>query len=112
MRSQSGYVSEKVFIRMTEDRKRCGVLYIATGSRYLAEAEHSVRSVKRMSPDVPVAIISDHLPSCDLFDVRQELPNPEYSFIDKIAALTRTPFERTLFLDTDTFAIAPLDEIF
>jgi hypothetical protein len=97
---------------MTANMTGCGIIYVATGSKYLAEAEHSARSVKRVSPNVPVAIISDALPSCNLFDVRLNVPNPEYSFLDKIIALTRTPFEKTLFLDTDTFAIEPLDEIF
>ena len=61
---------------------------------------------------IALATISDRLPSCSLFDVRRNLPNPEYSFLDKIIALSRTPFEKTLFLDTDTFVIEPLDEIF
>jgi hypothetical protein len=97
---------------MAGSKTACGIVYVATGSRYLAEAEHSARSVRQVSPNVPIAIISDGVPSCNLFDLRIDLPNPEYSFLDKIIALTRTPFEKTLFLDTDTFAIEPLDEIF
>jgi hypothetical protein len=90
----------------------CGIIYVATGAKYLAEAEHSVRSVKRVSPKIPVAIVSDCAPSRNLFDLYFDLPNPKFSFIDKIIALTRSPFDKTLFLDTDTFAIEPLDEMF
>ena len=84
----------KVTFRMTRNMTGCGIIYVATGAKYLAEAEHSARSVRRMSPKIPIAIISDRLPSCSLFDVRLNLPNPEYSFLDKIIALSRTPFER------------------
>ena len=97
---------------MTGNMAGCGIIYVATGAKYLAEAEHSARSVRRVSPKVPMAIVSDSIPSRDLFDVRLNLSNPEYSFLDKIISLTRTPFENTLFLDTDTFAIKPLEEIF
>lgn len=89
-----------------------GILYVATGTRYLAEAEWSARSVRRVSPKIPLAIVSDCSPSDNLFDVRMHLPNPTFSFQDKIIPLIKTPFEQTLFLDTDTFAIKPVDEIF
>lgn len=102
----------KVLAVRIANMKERGIIYVATGPRYLAEAEHSVRSVRRVSPKVPTAIISDSSPARNLFDVRLNLPNPEYSFVDKIIALTRTPFEKTLFLDTDTFVIEPLEEIF
>jgi hypothetical protein len=97
---------------MTNDINGRGIIYVASGTKYLAEAEHSVRSVKRVSPNIPVAIISDCVPSCNQFDMYFDLPSPEYSFIDKITALTRSPFKRTLFLDTDTFAIEPIDDMF
>ena len=97
---------------MTANMTGCGIIYVATGSQYLAEAEYSAQSVKRVSPQVPIAIISDGAPKCNLFDVRLTLAEPDYSFLDKIIALTRTPFDKTLFLDTDTFAIGPVEEIF
>ena len=51
----------------------CGILYVASGPKYLAEAEHSVRSVKRVSPGIPVAIVSDCKPKRNLFDMYFEL---------------------------------------
>jgi hypothetical protein len=97
---------------MTADPGGCGILYVATGQKYLDEAAHSARSVRRVSPELPLAIVCDGVPSEQLFDVRLRMTRPEHSFIDKIGALARTPFERTLFLDTDTFAMRPLADIF
>jgi hypothetical protein len=82
---------------MTPDLEGCGILYVATGQKYLDEAEHSARSVRLVSPELLLAIVSDCAPSEELFDVRLRTTRPEYSFIDKIGALARTPFEKTLF---------------
>lgn len=89
-----------------------GILYVATGSKHLAEAEHSARSVKRVSPEIPIAIVSDLPSTCASFDVSLSFEKPERSFFDKVKALDRSPFGRTLFLDTDTFAMEPLEELF
>jgi hypothetical protein len=97
---------------MRPELEGCGILYVATGQKYLDEAEHSARSVRLVSPELPLAIVSDCAPSEQLFDVRLRMTRPEYSFIDKISALALTPFEKTLFLDTDTFAMRPLANIF
>lgn len=97
---------------MNANLTKCGIVYIATGRKYLAEAEYSARSVRRVSPRVPIAIFSDGSPPSSLFDIRLTLAQPEYSFVDKINALTRTPFDKTLFLDTDTFAMEPVEEMF
>jgi hypothetical protein len=73
----------------------------------------SARSVRRQMPDVPIIVCTDlvDLPP-DVFDEIRVLENPRHSFIDKIAPLRETPFERTLFLDTDTFVAAPVLDLF
>ena len=89
-----------------------GILYVASGKRFIAEAIQSAKSVKKAMPDIPIAIFLDdkytfHL---DNFDYIEILENPTYSLRDKIIPLTRTPFEKTVFLDTDTFMIEPIPE--
>jgi hypothetical protein len=91
-----------------EDDASCGVLYIATGQSYVDEAAVSAMSVKKLHPDLPVCLITDCVSAADCFDIVLPLPDPALSFIDKIAALKRSPFSRTLFLDSDTVALAPL----
>jgi hypothetical protein len=96
-----------------ESRESTGVLYIATGRRHLGEMLVSARSVRRHLPGVPIVLYTDQadLPA-GVFDEVRRLDQPRHSFIDKIAPLCETPFERTLFLDTDTLVCAPIFDVF
>jgi hypothetical protein len=97
---------------MSTGRER-GILYIATGRRHLGEMLVSARSVRRHMPGVPIVVYTDQddLPA-DVFDEIRRIRDPRHSFIDKIAPLCETPFERTIFLDTDTLACAPFPDLF
>ena len=90
-----------------------GILYIATGRRHLDEMLVSARSVRRHMPGVPIVVCTDQtdLPK-DVFDEIRRIDSPRHSFIDKIAPLCESPFERTIFLDTDTLACAPFGDLF
>ncbi len=90
-----------------------GVLYIATGRRHLEEMLVSARSVRRHMPEIPIVVYTDQadLPP-GVFDEIRRLDDPRHSFIDKIAPLCETPFERTIFLDTDTFVCSPVFDLF
>jgi hypothetical protein len=99
--------------------ERCGVLYVATQNlRCLAEAFLSAASVKQHLPDVPVAIVTDVPPVAEhhhaVFDhVIPASPTRRYAaewrrgLFDKVGGIVRTPFDRTLFLDTDTRVLDP-----
>jgi hypothetical protein len=80
-----------------------GVVYVATGERFINEAEKSARSVKLRYPDLKISIFSDREPSSDIFDNTIIIENPNYSIRDKVENLKHTPYEKTVFLDTDTF---------
>lgn len=90
-----------------------GVMYVATGRRHLDEMMQSVHSLRKYMPDLPVILYTDqkNIPS-DVFDEIRMMENPRHSFMDKIAPLCDSPFERTLFLDTDTLICAPIDDLF
>lgn len=92
-----------------------GVIYVATGKpRYLSEVEASAASLRRHMPELPITVFSDRK-SQRLTELRvcQELiEDPTASYLDKVVALQRSPYARTLFLDTDTWVSAPLDELF
>jgi hypothetical protein len=84
-----------------------GVVYSATGDFYVAEAVRSARSSLRHNA-VPHVLFADiDAPSADGLTVVRCEPtgNP---YVDKIANMRRTPFERTLYLDSDTYVV---DEI-
>jgi hypothetical protein len=88
-----------------------GILYVATGPVCRAEAAVSARSVKLVWPDLPIAIATDGPVESTWFDRIDIIPE-EPDNIAKVRHITRSPFERTLFLDTDTYCLAPLPELF
>jgi hypothetical protein len=92
----------------------CGALYVATGEKYHLEAAHSARSLKAAMPELPVALASDlaALPQGGPFDLLVPVPDARREHGDKIAPLLRSPFERTLFLDSDTYVCRPFPELF
>lgn len=85
---------------------------MATGPRFIAEACASARRVKELMAEVPIALASDVRPENNLFAHWTPIENPRGTFADKIAPLARTPFEQTLFLDTDTYLCEPVRELF
>lgn len=91
-----------------------GILYVATGEKFLLESVKSARSVKRHMPDCPMSICTDqpNHPALDIFDDVREINYPTHSFLDKITPLAETPYDKTLFLDTDTFIMDSVDDVF
>jgi hypothetical protein len=87
-----------------------GVLYVARGDQYLAAAAASARSVRLAMPGVPIAIATD-VPAPDGFDETIALTEPD-GYRAKILGMTASPFERTLFLDVDTYVAADVSELF
>lgn len=88
-----------------------GVLYIATGEEFVKEAEVSARSVSNVMSNIPIAIATDVEPSFD-FDHIINISNPHYGFQDKISNMSRSPFEQTLYLDTDIYMGSNVSELF
>ena len=96
-------------------RQDAGILYVATGERHLSETQRSARSFHATMPDVPVAVFTDDQPAArasGCFDLVLEHPACQHSYVDKLRPLVESPFERTLFLDTDTYSAAPCYEVF
>lgn len=89
-----------------------GVIYFAVGQKYLQEAIISAQSVRRQMPDLPLAIFSDVPAPSEIFDYCLEVAKDCSLKRQKMYALLNTPFEQTLFLDTDTYMIAPVYELF
>ncbi|MFM8457342.1 MAG: hypothetical protein ACKOB0_00130, partial [Chthoniobacterales bacterium] len=85
-----------------------GFLYVATGPRFIAEACASARRVKELMPGVSMALASDVRPEKNFFAHWIPIKNPRGTFADKIAPLVKTPFEKTIFLDTDTYLCEPV----
>lgn len=97
--------------------KSRGIIYVATGERHLREMLFSAESAKKYFPDLPITLFTD-APSIPLIkdnaliDNIEVIENPLYSFGDKIGPLQRSPYDETLFLDTDTIVVNSCEEIF
>lgn len=88
-----------------------GVLYVATGDSYRHEVAESLSSLRDWHPSVPVTLVTDQLSG--IAGVAEiVLENPDFGFMDKIRGLAYCPYERTLFLDSDTFICGDLSELF
>lgn len=89
-----------------------GVLYIAFGDKYRKECAVSIRSLKILHPELPICVVTD--------DEWQEEPEPDL-VLERKAILNLgakptymgdTPFEETLYLDTDTIVVKEILKVF
>lgn len=71
-----------------------GVLYLKWGTKADKVIERSLASLKKFHPELPAHI--------------QTLPDSS-NFLDKADMLDHSPFEETLYLDTDTVVLDKLD---
>jgi len=98
------------------DRSICGVIYYASGKGYLREANNSARSVKEKHEGIKTAIFTDgmykNLLDESLFDYVIFREKQASTKLERISCLAESPFEKTLFLDTDTEVIEPVWELF
>jgi hypothetical protein len=88
-----------------------GILYVATGAACRDEAVISARSVKTAWPQIPIAIKTDGPVDQHYFD-QIDLISDSPDNLAKVCHLAETPFERTLFLDSDTYCLHPMPELF
>jgi len=62
-------------------------------------------------PETPISIVADRKPGADLFD-EILLDTSAFEKRNKPQAMRRTPYERTIYLDTDTYVHEPINELF
>ncbi len=91
-----------------------GIIYLASGGRsYLGELLTSFHSLRRYEPDLPVTVFSRFevpkgLAHCDA----RPITSVEHPLKLKVLTLKESPYEETLFLDTDTTVRGPLQPVF
>jgi hypothetical protein len=85
---------------------------------YVDEVHRSAQSVQRHMPDLALTLYTnvptDQIDS-DLFDRVAPIPESDeliHPKEAKVCALAHTPYEQTLFLDTDTYLCDRVDELF
>lgn len=88
-----------------------GIIYISTGEKYTRQvvksAEHNYQHTK-----YPMTLITDRKVSTDVFDDVIIINQPAGSFRDKVQYMRRTPYDYTLYLDSDCYLTRPVDHLF
>jgi len=95
-----------------------GILYIAAGKKYINAAIRSAKSVLKYCPDLSTHLFADWQNyNCFSFDQNpypfttvEIIANPHHR--SKLDYLPLTPFDQTLYLDTDTTLDADIREMF
>lgn len=88
------------------------VVYVATGRRFADEAATAAAQLRATNPGVPICIITDQVDYQPVFwDHRVLVENPACGFRDKIL-MGLCPYERFLYLDTDTYVMGDLAPVF
>lgn len=105
---EDGHLRTKPSGHHSADR---GILYFAKGDTFIKEAELSARQVTRVMPEYPISIVADREPDAECFD-EVLIDTSEFSKRNKPQAMRRTPYERTIYLDTDTYVQEPIDDLF
>ncbi|MEY8330342.1 hypothetical protein AALB81_13615 [Lachnospiraceae bacterium 48-33] len=91
-----------------------GIFYIASGEKYYSEAMQAIRRTKKVMPNLPIALCTDwNLETNNKeIDYMMKLNEPSYNFNDKVKNYINSPFDRTIFLDTDTYLVDSVEPIF
>ncbi len=94
-----------------------GIVYIATGPKYIRAAAHSATTVRTHSPGLPTHLFADWRShgfdfgtSPAPFTSVEEVEHPHRR--SKVDYLARTPFDHTLYLDSDTALNADISGMF
>ena len=99
---------------MFRPKKPEGFLLVATGEKHNNEAIEWISRNKDQINGRPATIVSDTPTPMlkELFDAVELHKAPQRGYRDKILPLINLPYKRTIFVDTDTTIIGPLDDMF
>ena len=93
-------------------------MYIAYSSmKYVNEAIFSAASLKKHHPKLKIMLITDLIDKVKRikhpFDILERIDPKEVAIRCKIKFMyPKSPFDRTIFIDTDTYVSLPIDDMF
>lgn len=89
-----------------------GIIYIVFGEPYVKEALFSAESVKKVSPDLPIVFFTDVKSVIESpFVDGASIINPKHQRA-KVDFIGHSPFEKTIYLDSDTCVIRDISDMF
>jgi hypothetical protein len=94
-----------------ENYNQNGVLWVASNMRYVEEAILANEKLNQTNPDLPTALVtSESDPGGFDYCIQANLGRQSYG--DKITGMQLSPFNNTLFLDTDCYVLSDVSNIF
>ncbi len=97
---------------MKADRTDGAVYVITQNPRYIDLLLTSATSLKRSMPELPITVFTQFPVNNPIFDQIIVVDSSQNGFYDKVDYLRQTPYEKTLFIDADTYVVAPIPELF
>jgi hypothetical protein len=89
------------------------VIYLVAGPRsYLGELSTSLSGLRRHHPELPVTVFSPYPVPRGLDADHVEYDSALHPLQQKVDVLRRSPYQETLFLDTDTNILKPFVDVF
>lgn len=95
---------------MTTAAPRDGFVLATTGPDFTGLAHLAARSLRAVHPQIPVDLFTDQPVTDPVFDRVHALERN--FFRPKFEAMRRSRFERTIVLDADIIAVAPIADVF
>lgn len=89
-----------------------GILYIAFGAAFRAEALLSISSAQEKMPHIDICLMTDEMPispPSSQLDIKIIDPSHIRAKVDFLAS---SPFEKTIYLDSDTLIESDISELF
>jgi len=89
-----------------------GVIYIASGESYIRKATISAESLRTHNPDLPITLLTDESVESPAFN---EIVNIDVDIAEKgdsILSRDHMRYDKTLFLDADTFVATDISDMF
>jgi len=95
-----------------------GILYIAIGEKYINQAILSAKITKsNIGSDINITLVTTEPVECPYIDqvkpvLDTDIESDRLIKQSKVSGLLETPYEKTLYMDTDAYVIENVDEIF
>ena len=93
-----------------------GFLYIANRQKFMEEALISARSLKRYNSEPVCIICTSILHTQEIENVFDEVivldELAKHTYLSKVIGMQNSPFDQTIFLDSDTFVTDTISELF
>ena len=89
-----------------------GFVFKTTGASHINEAAFSASRIKDIMPNVGVSLITDQDVEVDVFDTVIHCDSLQKNYSNKILRPEQIPYQKNVFLDTDTYVYEPVPELF